>query len=108
MEIKLKVGKQSSGITTAMRRRYTGILTFGRTVVHGKTATLQLSGDCHPTERRAGWRWGACQGASSSGPRSKRRLFIASPKPLESLLAATPDCASDPLAGPNKSPLLEL
>ncbi|CAA7397711.1 unnamed protein product [Spirodela intermedia] len=29
-------------------------------------------------QRGAGWRWGACQGASSSGPRSKRRLFIAS------------------------------
>ncbi|CAB1184485.1 unnamed protein product [Spirodela intermedia] len=55
------------------------------------------SGSCHLVERKngdfvalwrlspdgeeldgAGWRWGACQGASSSGPRSKRRLFIAS------------------------------
>ncbi|CAA6674609.1 unnamed protein product [Spirodela intermedia] len=33
-----------------------------------KTATLWLSGGCHPTERR----W--MEGASSSGPRSKRRL----------------------------------
>ncbi|CAA7401126.1 unnamed protein product [Spirodela intermedia] len=43
----------------------------------GKTATLRLSGGCHPTERS----WmevGRCQGASSSGLRSKRRLFIAS------------------------------
>ncbi|CAA6674220.1 unnamed protein product [Spirodela intermedia] len=57
-----------------------------------------VSSSCHPAERKngdfvalrwlspdgeeldggAGWRWGACQGASSSGPRSKRRLFIAS------------------------------
>ncbi|CAA7392187.1 unnamed protein product [Spirodela intermedia] len=34
----------------------------------GKTATLQLSGGCHLTERGwmgrvgAGWRWGVCQG----------------------------------------------
>ncbi|CAA7397912.1 unnamed protein product [Spirodela intermedia] len=40
--------------------------------------------DCHSAERKNGdfvalrWLWGACQGASSSGPRSKRRLFIAS------------------------------
>ncbi|CAA6674372.1 unnamed protein product [Spirodela intermedia] len=42
-----------------------------------KTATLRLSGGCHPTERS----WmevGRVSGASSSGPRSKRRLFIAS------------------------------
>ncbi|CAA7392263.1 unnamed protein product [Spirodela intermedia] len=57
-----------------------------------------VSGGCHPAEQKngdfaalwrlspdgeeldegAGWRWGACQGASSSGLRSKRRLFIAS------------------------------
>ncbi|CAA7409442.1 unnamed protein product [Spirodela intermedia] len=61
-----------------------------------------VSGGCHPVEwkngdfaalRRlspdgeelnggAGWRWGACQGASSSGLRSKRRLFIASASPF--------------------------
>ncbi|CAA7411062.1 unnamed protein product [Spirodela intermedia] len=34
--------------------------------------TLRLFGDCHSTERS----W--MEGASSSGPRSKRRLFIAS------------------------------
>ncbi|CAA7392269.1 unnamed protein product [Spirodela intermedia] len=43
-----------------------------------------ISGGCHPVEQKngdfrgAGLRWGACQGASSSSPRSKRRLFIAS------------------------------
>ncbi|CAA7403821.1 unnamed protein product [Spirodela intermedia] len=56
-----------------------------------------VSGGCHPAEQKNGdfaalqrlssdgeeldgarWRWGACQGASSSGPRSKRRLVIAS------------------------------
>ncbi|CAA7409458.1 unnamed protein product [Spirodela intermedia] len=41
-----------------------------------------VSGGCHPVERKNGdfaaLRWGACQGASSSGLRSKRRLFIAS------------------------------
>ncbi|CAA7392248.1 unnamed protein product [Spirodela intermedia] len=45
-----------------------------------------VSGGCHPAERKNGdfaalqwlWGWGACQGASSSSPRSKRRLFIAS------------------------------
>ncbi|CAA6665419.1 unnamed protein product [Spirodela intermedia] len=41
----------------------------------GKTATLRLSGGCHPTERS--W-MEVGRGASSSGPRSKRRLFIAS------------------------------
>ncbi|CAA6674780.1 unnamed protein product [Spirodela intermedia] len=43
----------------------------------GKTATLRLSGGCHPTERS--W-MEVGRGASSSGPRSKRRLFIASAK----------------------------
>ncbi|CAA6675656.1 unnamed protein product [Spirodela intermedia] len=47
-----------------------------------------VSGGCHPAERKNGdfaalrrLSWmevGRCQGASSSGPRSKRRLFIAS------------------------------
>ncbi|CAA7393106.1 unnamed protein product [Spirodela intermedia] len=40
---------------------------------------------CHPAEWKNGdfaalrwlWRWGVCQGASSSGLHSKRRLFIA-------------------------------
>ncbi|CAA7400833.1 unnamed protein product [Spirodela intermedia] len=43
----------------------------------GKTATLQLSDGCHPTERS----WmevGHVSGASFSSPRSKKRLFIAS------------------------------
>ncbi|CAA6664278.1 unnamed protein product [Spirodela intermedia] len=42
-----------------------------------KTATLQLSDGCHPTERS----WmevGHVSGASFSSPRSKKRLFIAS------------------------------
>ncbi|CAA7393166.1 unnamed protein product [Spirodela intermedia] len=43
----------------------------------GKTATLRLSGSCHPTERS--WMEVGC-GASSSGLHSKRRLFIASDK----------------------------
>ncbi|CAA7393266.1 unnamed protein product [Spirodela intermedia] len=102
-----------------------------------------VSGGCHPAEQKNDdfaalrrlspddgerdlWRWGACQGASSSGPRSKRRLFIASGMlsrggdflfsrvydhslPHSRLATAArapargyspPDCASDPLAGP--------
>ncbi|CAA7401706.1 unnamed protein product [Spirodela intermedia] len=43
-----------------------------------------VSGGCHPAEWKNGdfaalqQLWGTCQGASSSGLRSKRRLFIAS------------------------------
>ncbi|CAA7407859.1 unnamed protein product [Spirodela intermedia] len=45
---------------------------------NGDFVTLQrLSPDIEELDGGAGWRWGACQGASSSGPRSKRRLFIA-------------------------------
>ncbi|CAA6673450.1 unnamed protein product [Spirodela intermedia] len=54
---------------------------MGRRIVSGgchpaerKTATLRLSGGCHPTERS--W-MEVGRGASPSGPRSKRRLFIA-------------------------------
>ncbi|CAA6674212.1 unnamed protein product [Spirodela intermedia] len=46
-----------------------------------KTATLRLSGSYHLMERswmEVGHVWGACQGASSSSLRSKRRLFITS------------------------------
>ncbi|CAA7392257.1 unnamed protein product [Spirodela intermedia] len=41
----------------------------------GKMATLWLFGGCHSTKRS--WMEVGC-GASSSSPRSKRRLFIAS------------------------------
>ncbi|CAA7404009.1 unnamed protein product [Spirodela intermedia] len=46
----------------------------------GGAEKWQLCGSPATVTRRrgAGWRWGACQGASSSGPRSKRKLFIAS------------------------------
>ncbi|CAA7388571.1 unnamed protein product [Spirodela intermedia] len=67
----------------------------------GKTATLWLSDGCHPTERS--W-MEVGHGASSSGPRSKRRLFIAS-APARGLL---PDCAFDPLAGPTGWRILNL
>ncbi|CAA7392268.1 unnamed protein product [Spirodela intermedia] len=43
-----------------------------------------ISGGCHPAEQKNGdfaalrQLWGTCHGVSSLGPRSKRRLFIAS------------------------------
>ncbi|CAA6669242.1 unnamed protein product [Spirodela intermedia] len=43
----------------------------------GKMATLRLSDDCHSTERSL-MEVGHVSGNSSSGPHSKRRLFIAS------------------------------
>ncbi|CAA6656590.1 unnamed protein product [Spirodela intermedia] len=89
-----------------------------------------VSGGCHPAERKnndfAALRqlWGTCQGASSSGPRNKRRLFIASTRVYDHSLPHSRlatgewhtrasigpscsslcsrlllDCASDPLAG---------
>ncbi|CAA6674671.1 unnamed protein product [Spirodela intermedia] len=50
------------------------------TAVTRRSGKTQLCGSLAAVTRQRGarWRWGACQGASSSGPRSKRRLFIAS------------------------------
>ncbi|CAA6674316.1 unnamed protein product [Spirodela intermedia] len=51
------------------------VVSSGCHLAERKTATLRLSGGCHPTKRS--W-MEVGRGASSSGPRSKRRLFIAS------------------------------
>ncbi|CAA6675826.1 unnamed protein product [Spirodela intermedia] len=51
------------------------IVSSGCHLAERKNGTLWLSGSCHPTERS--W-MEVGHGASSSGPRSKRRLFIAS------------------------------
>ncbi|CAA6675140.1 unnamed protein product [Spirodela intermedia] len=91
----------------------------------GKTVTLRLSGGCHPTERSwmevgrvskvtslactttpcptAGWPPVTWKGSGAHVPLSVQA------KPLEPLLAATPDCASDPLAGPagRRVPILQ-
>ncbi|CAA7393110.1 unnamed protein product [Spirodela intermedia] len=56
-----------------------------------------VSGGCHLAERKNGdfaalrRLWGACQGASSSGPHSKRRLFIASGTLSGALWRLSPD-----------------
>ncbi|CAA7388565.1 unnamed protein product [Spirodela intermedia] len=45
----------------------------------GKTATLRLSGGSAVTRQRgAGWRWGVCQGASSSSSCSNLLIYLRS------------------------------
>ncbi|CAA6675757.1 unnamed protein product [Spirodela intermedia] len=65
-----------------------------------ENTTFGSLGSCHLMERS----WmevGHVSGASSSGPRNKRRLFIASTSRSSPCSRLLPDCASDPLAGPD-------
>ncbi|CAA6674051.1 unnamed protein product [Spirodela intermedia] len=74
--------------------------TTGDVEEDGKTATLRLSGGCHPTERswmEVGRVLGSFILRSAQQEEALHRIC----KPLEPLLATTPDCASDPLAGPH-------
>ncbi|CAA7392233.1 unnamed protein product [Spirodela intermedia] len=68
------------GVSISSIISYIGLNGTNLILSPGEVEKRQLCGSLVTITRQRGarWRWGMCQGASSSGLRSKRRLFIAS------------------------------